>query len=119
MTNLTTISLTNQGVRQLTLDREEAGGGLSGLVAEVESKSGTVWYLSGEPRLGTRFWTSNKKEFRFLLTGSAGTYQIQVSTDLLNWTGLQLVSLGLSSAMVIDASAPSRPVSLYRAVRLE
>ena len=53
-------------------------------------------------------------QFVFNLTGQAGTYLIQTSTDLKNWTTLATVTVGNGGAQVADGA--SATAKFYRAV---
>ena len=84
---------------------------LNGFSASFSSSA--VLTVLPNPRLRSPVYGSNG--FQFQLTGPAGTYVVEASTNLMNWVALFTTDVTNGPVNVLDPSAANFPWRFYRA----
>jgi len=97
----------------------DANGTQNPLTATMNSNKVITAPFTKRPRLEVPTWFAPmcQEGYRFLLTGEfGGQYQIEASTDLVQWTPLVTLTNTYGTVQFTDASATNLPQRFYRAV---
>lgn len=114
LTSLTKLNLGSNPLKNVALSKTLAENNLK-LVTDLRLQGVVITLLWPPPILAGGQLTS--VDFFFRLTASPGTYQIQVTSDLLQWTHLNSVTVPESGSVTVsDSLANSRPYRFYRAI---
>lgn len=117
LTQLRWIFLPDVSGLVVTLPRWLAERNLARWVAEVQARGVVVRYSADPVNFSPGHWTAEGL-FEFDLSGTPGTYQIQVTDDLQVWEELTSVVNTNGLVRVSDTRAKSRSRAFYRAVQV-
>lgn len=117
LTRLPSFDIDIPPFRHLTISKALADSYFKGTVETFRSLGVEITLMMPPPTLATGSLNSFGV-FDFVLSGSPGEYQIQVTRDLATWTDLDSVTIPQSgSVTVTDPAAKSKAMGFYRAVQ--